>query len=186
MQELDFKEQYGVEMRIFSATKELLRSIPFAKLTVKSICNLSQVSRQTFYRHFLDKNGIGIWHHALVLDNGLWRLGDSFSWYDANLKIFSALLEARDFYENAGVFCDDYRALRPYSIRATKRCLTHILTEQKKTSVDVELSFQIDAYAFLAVNAGCEWVASGMIESPELMASLIDSSVPQRLHSLIC
>ena len=42
------------KMRIRSAFYELLQKTEYEKITVTSICDLAEINRATFYKHYLD------------------------------------------------------------------------------------------------------------------------------------
>ena len=54
--------------RLANALKDLVRSKPLDKITVKQIADACGVSRQTFYRCFLDKYDLVNWYFERLVE----------------------------------------------------------------------------------------------------------------------
>ena len=62
------EKQDGARYRLAEGLKTLVRSEPLDKITVKQITEAAGVSRQTFYRCFLDKYDLVNWYFERLVD----------------------------------------------------------------------------------------------------------------------
>ena len=91
----------GIDVILAESLKELSKTRPIEKITIKEITDKAGVIRPTFYNHFQDKYGLLEWivredlmESAMPLfDNGLLREGITY--------LFTAMEKERDFYEKA-------------------------------------------------------------------------------------
>ncbi|CAH1856074.1 TetR/AcrR family transcriptional regulator [Convivina praedatoris] len=49
------KRSQLMNQHITSVTMQTLQTVPFSKLSIKQICDIADINRNTFYRHFHDK-----------------------------------------------------------------------------------------------------------------------------------
>ncbi len=79
---------------IYASLLDLLRSQELQKITVQSIMKNCGMSTMTFYRHFVDKSDLIIWHQIDVIRPALNGLGSICNWEDfLNVRILSILEE---------------------------------------------------------------------------------------------
>ena len=91
----------GIDVILAESLKELSKTRPIEKITIKEITDKAGVIRPTFYNHFQDKYELLEWivredlmEPAMPLfDNGLLREGITY--------LFTAMEKERDFYEKA-------------------------------------------------------------------------------------
>lgn len=91
----------GIDVILAESLKELSKTRPIEKITIKEITDKAGVIRPTFYNHFQDKYELLEWivredlmESAMPLfDNGLLREGITY--------LFTAMEKERDFYEKA-------------------------------------------------------------------------------------
>ena len=83
-----------------SALKELMKTVPFSKISVGDICNMCEMNRKSFYYHFKDKYDLINWIYTSEFVVGLQN-----KIYDSEWNILEALCdyfyENRDFYRKA-------------------------------------------------------------------------------------
>ena len=88
---------------IAGAFKDLLKEVPFSKITVAEICKRSGISRKSFYYHFIDKYDLVNWIFDRECPDAVFDIKEH-----TDLERLEAL--SRFFYENR----DYYRAVFQY------------------------------------------------------------------------
>ena len=58
-----------------AALKKCMTKAPLDKITVKDITDVCGVSRQTFYRHFQDKQDLVNWYFEVILEESFRHMG---------------------------------------------------------------------------------------------------------------
>ena len=76
-----------------SALKELMKTVPFSKISVGDICNMCEMNRKSFYYHFKDKYDLINWIYTSEFVVGLQN-----KIYDSEWNILEDLCDY--FYEN--------------------------------------------------------------------------------------
>ena len=61
--------------RLAESMKECMKSTPVEEITVRQICEICGVTRQTFYRNFLDKYDLINWYFDKLLTKSFERMG---------------------------------------------------------------------------------------------------------------
>ena len=83
-----------------SALKELMKTVPFSKISVGDICNMCEMNRKSFYYHFKDKYDLINWIYTSEFVVGLQN-----KIYDSEWNILEDLCDYfyknRDFYRKA-------------------------------------------------------------------------------------
>ena len=83
-----------------SALKELMKTVPFSKISVGDICNMCEMNRKSFYYHFKDKYDLINWIYTSEFVVGLQN-----KIYDSEWNILEDLCdyfyEYRDVYRKA-------------------------------------------------------------------------------------
>ncbi|MGE4274281.1 MAG: TetR/AcrR family transcriptional regulator C-terminal domain-containing protein [Desulfitobacterium sp.] len=177
------KKYHEVQWRIFHALGYLLEKSNLDHLSIKQLCEESHVSRQTFYRYFQDKYSVVTWHFELLTEDTLQEVGRTLTWLQAHIKLFTELNKEKVIYSHA-TDSEDYNAIRRYAYRHSIEIYTTTLIEYKKIQPTAHLLFQIDAAALISSELTFRWGQRGMKESPEELAVLIDSVLPQELKDI--
>ncbi|MCH5185320.1 MAG: TetR/AcrR family transcriptional regulator C-terminal domain-containing protein [Oscillospiraceae bacterium] len=169
---------------IAAAVRRLLYKMPLQKIKVEDIMNESGMALQVFYRCFKDKNDVVQFCFRETNDQTMTMLGDGADWKTAVCgKLTEMAGRKAEFQEVFGVF--DFRAhLRPevdVSIALYKKIFEKI--EHRKA--DNDMSFLIGVFSNGAVSMCAEWIASGMMESPEHLTDLLAESMPVKLKEML-
>lgn len=163
----------GIDVVLAESLKELSKSRPIEKITIKEITDKAGVIRPTFYNHFQDKYELLEWilreellEPAMPLfDNGLLREGITF--------LFTAMEKEREFYEKAVRLEGQNSFTSMMEDAATRLILDHIHVEVLRGKIPYEwLTPEIIAryYAHMACSVAVRWIEAGMrIPIPELV-----------------
>jgi probable dihydroxyacetone kinase regulator len=95
------EQKNQIDVLLAESLKEIARSKPIEKITIKEITDKAGVIRPTFYNHFQDKYELVEWivnHEILQPVN---ELLDERNFEDALMDIFSSIEEEKEFYMKA-------------------------------------------------------------------------------------
>lgn len=155
--------------------KELMKTMPFTKITVSDITEQCKIHRQTFYYHFQDKYELLDW----LINNDLISIfSEDFSYenmYDKFYTAFSIMYENKKFYQNA--FKINMNVLFDFVTKTSTSVLENIIINvAKKHDIsvktdDIDIISEFFGFGFSGVII-C-WTNKGMIETPEEMTEKI-------------
>jgi len=175
------QEVEPIKWRIFHTLSKLIENSDLEHISTKEICEASGISRQTFYRNFQDKYAVVKWHFDLMAERSLKQAGRTLTWQEAHKLLFSNLSSQKTVYERAA-YSD--MIMKQDIYRWSYNLYMETLTQYKKMAPTRSLLFQIDAAALLNVELAFKWGRSGMKQSPEEMAQLLDTVLPQELKNI--
>jgi AcrR family transcriptional regulator len=178
--DLDFPRDYEHKMRFVAAIDNLLDDTSFDKLTVKTICEQTGVTRPVFYRYFHDKYEVIQWNSDLIAARGIFQIGRTLSWYDGYYLTCSGHRDLRHLYCKIAS-ARGYQSLPRYSERVRKENLIHTVVDYHKLALTKSLLFQISALAVSETTLACRWMRDGMQASPTEMAEMFVQIVPPEL-----
>lgn len=78
--------------------KECIQTTPVENITVKQITEKCELTRQTFYRNFLDKYDLINWYFDKLLTKSFEHMGRGKTVYDALVKKFTYIQEEQTFF----------------------------------------------------------------------------------------
>lgn len=148
-------------------------------MSVRDICAETGISRQTFYRHFLDKYDALNWFNQRQFEEIANHVGKDMLWHDAALCMLVHTYDNRDFYSVA--LSEDEDVNSP--MRTISRHL-HVSWRQTISSygdgtLTEELDYQMGAWSKLAPLLVAEWVSSGCPTSVDRFYALMESCMPR-------
>ena len=93
---------------IADSLKELTKTKPFDKISVKDISEKCGINRQTFYYHFIDKFDLLEWIYQTELFDKYMADVDFNIWYDRIILVLEAMKEEKSFYVNTVNHTENY------------------------------------------------------------------------------
>lgn len=162
-------------------TKDLLADIlirlcekrPLQNLSVTDILKEAQISRQTFYNHFQDKNDlIQYVYQSKVLS--VWERPDAYNNYQKYcVEYFSRMMELKFFLTQACKM-KDQNNLSDYIIEYANYWESRWFHSQAEEEIfPIENQLWIDYHCYGMMHLVISWILSGMKTSPEKMAELV-------------
>ena len=147
--------------RLAYAMKECMKTTSVENITVKQITEKSQLTRQTFYRNFLDKYDLINWYFDKLLLKSFEHMGHGKTVYDALTKKFTYIQEEQAFFKAA--FCyDEQNSLRQHDF-------------------ELILDFYENMYCQSSIYMTVKWVMGGITCTPEELAHLLVEGMPEKL-----
>lgn len=153
------KGGYETKMRILEAIVGLGRKTGVSSMTVRSICEEAGISRQTFYRHFIDKYDALAWYNKQQYRE-LTLVGSSLSWEDAGLSMLIRTYENREYYAVALRSSEDYNSVLPTTSRMLYQSWHDIIASYGVDALSPKIDFQLRAWSMLGPQLIMDWVLS--------------------------
>lgn len=178
------EKQDGARYRLAEGLKTLVRSEPLDKITVKQITEAAGVSRQTFYRCFLDKYDLVNWYFERLVEQSFQEMGVSLTLREGLLNKFRFIKAEQSFFACA-FGSDDANSLMRYDYEYIYRFYSDIITRKTGAPLDSDTAFLLEMYCRGSIEMTARWAVGGMKRSPEQMVELLIESMPTRLESLL-
>ena len=166
-----------MKYRLAAAMKKCMERMPVEKVTVKEIVEECGTTRQTFYRHFLDKYDLINWYFDKILSESFKHMGTGETVYESLVRKFRFIEHERLFFDAAFRY-DDQNSLRDHDYRKIHAFYTNMIESRTKEPLGSELNFILEMYCRGSVYMTTRWV-SGEIEcTPEEMAKRLVEAMP--------
>lgn len=156
---------------------QLLQEKPISKITVKEICELAEINRGTFYKHYSDPYDLLTKTEADILEDFRSRLGqmEAKSIQQGVVSILQALKENYAVYGALIASGVD----QGFPIRLATLCY-HFIVPRLNTASKLQLDESQKAMCFSYFAGGTSgiiqyWLQTGMCDPPEKVAAMIES-----------
>lgn len=136
--------------------KDLLKTTPYQKISIKDIMSHAEYRRQTFYDHFTDKEDLIIW----IYHQELTEIVEHFINYDHWTVIIKRLV---DYFEKNKLFYQK-TLLESYVFDAQlstqlQQFILYLITHQKKETIkQIKPEEMADFYAFAVTGVIKNWL----------------------------
>lgn len=177
---------HRLEMRtsICAALLQLMEEKPYENIEVGDICEKAFISRQTFYRYFLNKDNIMRWKTKGVFKNGVCKIGRTLTWREGYYLTILGFRESHAFFtkEQPPAFMLDFVE---FGGQLQRESIVDVLTQCKGIPVDDKLRFQIEALDAAQAHMMRRWCRNGMDINPKDLSECFTSIVPYDLFHLL-
>lgn len=175
--DVNLKQKYA----LCEAAKKCLENISVEKLTVKQITEAAGVSRQTFYRMFLDKYDLINWYFDILMSKSFDRMGEGKTVEEGLTLKFRYLKEERVFF-NAAFQSDAQNNLQDHDFEMIYAFYSNWMEKKSGTGPVDETALLLEMYCRASIYMTVNWVIGGMKDSPEWLAKLLVHALPSRLE----
>lgn len=150
---MDFSER--TKLVLAESIKELMKTIPLDKITVKEIVENCKTTRQTFYRNFKDKYDLVTWYFDKIIQKTIKQMGVSLTLREGLIKKFEYMVEDKYFFISA-LTSSDYNNLMSYDYK----CILEFYkqTAAKNGTLTEEIDFLLEFYCHGSMDMTAEWV----------------------------
>ena len=169
-----------------ASLKELAKSKPADKITVKEITQNCGMTSPTFYNHFHDKYELMAWIYNEKVEKSIENLGKSISFENVVYKWIEAILEDEDFFLNVLK-----NAVGQNSFRYTTNDHAILLLSNwiKKyhnmTELPLDIQFYLRFYMRGISETINDWCLGNCSISPQEMTRLFIEAMPNKLKHLL-
>lgn len=158
--------------------KELMETIPLAKISIHEIVDNCGINRQTFYYHFKDKFDLVNWIYYTEAIESIADCRNYEYWTDGMYKILVYFMKNKSFYINA-LNTPGQNAFDGYLFKETYDLIMGVVNDISsgiKVS-DTDKNFIADFYTHAFVGITLQWIKNRMKESPEIMVGKLNDVV---------
>lgn len=177
------QREHKSRMRIVRALETMMEITPIDKIQVTKLCETADIGRSTFYDNFQNVYDVALWYWDQLLENTLYTIGQTSTFYEAHLQFFMKIYDERKFF-CAAFRPSDYNSINQYGYRT----IGAMYIELVKNNLGRDLSKEEEAVMrFFNIGASdycAEWVRGGMQESPQLMAKTFTDATPSIMACL--
>lgn len=162
-----------------NALKELMKEVPFNKITIADICQYCGMNRKSFYYHFKDKYDLVNWIFETEFIVPTRQLIDQHPELNEDRWAITAKM-CHYFYENKGFYSKAFKIKGQNCFSEYFRSLTVPTLEAQISSITDDaqaLSFCVDFYADAALIALERWIVEKNAMGPDQFVSLLKKSI---------
>lgn len=151
----------------------LCESYPLESITIKQLLAETQVSKQTFYNHFLDKNDLIQYIYLSRIIPGFDDPSKDISFYESMVQVFEQMKKYHRFMKQA-LLMEGQNCLKDYIFKHCKEFdLQFHQTRYGSQPMPDALRFATEYHATASSSMTISWILSDMPVSCEEMARLI-------------
>ena len=174
------RRQEKMKYRLAAAMKKCMERMPVEKVTVKEIVEECGTTRQTFYRHFLDKYDLINWYFDKILSESFKHMGTGETVYESLVRKFRFIEHERLFFDAAFRY-DDQNSLRDHDYRKIHAFYTNMIESRTKEPLGSELNFILEMYCRGSIYMTTRWVSGEISCTPEELAERLVDAMPAAL-----
>ena len=169
--------------RLAESMKECMKTTPIEEITVRQICEICGVTRQTFYRNFLDKYDLINWYFDKLLTKSFEHMGRGTTVFDSLEKKFTYIQKEKAFFAAAFRY-DKQNSLREHDFDLILAFYENLIHEKSGSPVSPELHFLLEMYCQGSITMTVTWVLTGVALTPSEFAALLVRAMPEDLKKL--
>ncbi|MGO4945172.1 TetR/AcrR family transcriptional regulator C-terminal domain-containing protein [Blautia sp. Sow4_E7] len=169
--------------KLAHSMKECMLTTSVENITVKQIVENCGLTRQTFYRNFLDKYDLINWYFDKLLLKSFEHMGRGKTVYDALVKKFTYIQEEQAFFAAAFRY-DNQNSLRQHDFELILDFYENLIRENTGRSLDEDTHFLLEMYCQSSIFMTIKWVLGEMECTPEKLAQILVMGMPGTLEKL--
>ena len=178
----DLTKGEKTKYRLARAMKECMQTTPVENITVKQITEKCELTRQTFYRNFLDKYDLINWYFDKLLTKSFEHMGRGKTVYDALVKKFTYIQEEQTFFAAAFRY-DEQNSLRQHDFELILQFYEKLIRE-KTGKVPGERPLSAGNVLPKLYLYDCQMGDRRVTCTPEELASIIVDGMPEKLAEI--
>lgn len=163
--------------------RDIMRTTPLDKVTVRQIVENCSTTRQTFYRNFKDKYELVTWYFDKLVQETFGRVGVSMTLREGLIKKLTSMQEDKLFFTSA-FSSSDYNNLLDYDYACVRKFYGDIAS--KKGVMSEKTAFLLDLYCHGAMNMIALWAKGGMETPAEQLTDMLIEAMPELLKACLC
>ena len=169
--------------KLAEAMKECMKTSKVDAITVKQLAEKCGLTRQTFYRNFLDKFDLINWYFGKILDQSFEHMGRGTSVYDALVRKFTYIEQEKQFFAAAFRY-DEQNSLREHDYELILDFYTQLIGRKTGRQPEENILFPLRLYCRGSIDMTVEWIFAPKERTPEQMAALLVSALPMPVTEL--
>ena len=176
----NLKKGEKTRYRLARSMKECMQFTSVENITVKQVTENCGLTRQTFYRNFLDKYDLINWYFDKLLVKSFEHMGQGKTVYDALVKKFTYIQEEQKFFSAAFRY-DSQNSLREHDFELILKFYEDLLCEKTGKGLEENIHFLLEMYCQSSIYMTVKWVTGGLTCTPQELASILVEGMPGKL-----
>ena len=170
--------------RLAAAMKECMKTTPVDAITVRQITERCGVTRQTFYRNFLDKYDLINWYFDKLVLKSFEQIGVSHTIGESLTQKLEFIQEEKAFFTEA-FRSDDRNSVKEHDFELILQFYKDLIARRTSRPLGEELQFLLEMYCQGSVYMTVKWILTGMKDTPEAMAVKLVEAMPPKLAKVM-
>ena len=166
--------------RLAWAMKECMKSASVENITVRQITEQCGLTRQTFYRNFLDKYDLINWYFDKLLVKSFEHMGQGKTVYDALVKKFTYIQKEQTFFAAAFRY-DNQNSLREHDFELILDFYENLIREKTGKKPEENVHYLLEMYCQSSIYMTVQWVLGELKCTPEGLAKILAEGMPGKL-----
>ena len=179
-EELMMEKGEKSKYRLARAMKECMKSASVENITVRQITEQCGLTRQTFYRNFLDKYDLINWYFDKLLVKSFEHMGQGKTVYDALVKKFTYIQEEQTFFAVAFRY-DSQNSLREHDFELILDFYENLIREKTGRKPEDNVYYLLEMYCQSSIYMTVQWVLGELKCTPEGLAKILVEGMPGKL-----
>lgn len=180
-------EEYGKgeksKYRLARSMKECMKHAPVESITVREITENCGLTRQTFYRNFLDKYDLINWYFDKLLAKSFEHMGQGKTIYEALVKKFTYIQEEQTFFAAAFRY-DNQNSLREHDFELILAFYENLIKEKTGRMPEEQIHFLLEMYCQSSLYMTVQWVLGEVKCTPAELAHTVVDGMPGKLEKI--
>ena len=180
---MTMNRQNDSKYKLAEAIKECMKTTSVENITVKQIVEVCGVSRQTFYRNFIDKYDLINWYFDRLLEQSFKEMGSGETLREGLIKKFKYIKAERLFF-TAAFKVDEQNNLKEHDFYMIFEHYCKLIREKSGNLPEKKTRKLLEMYCQASIYMTVKWVLGGMKEPETELADLMIDAMPTQLHEL--
>ena len=172
-----------IKYKLAEAMKTCMKTTSVENITVKQIVETAGVSRQSFYRNFIDKYDLVNWYFDRLLEQSFKEMGKGETIREGLIKKFQYIKLEKLFF-TAGFKGDEQNNLKEHDFIMIYEFYCALIREKTGTPPNTTIRKLLEMYCWSSIYMTVQWLIKGMKESEESLADLMIDAMPPMIQSL--
>lgn len=172
-----------IKYKLAEAMKTCMKTTSVENITVKQIVETAGVSRQSFYRNFIDKYDLVNWYFDRLLEQSFKEMGKGETIREGLIKKFQYIKQEKLFF-TAGFKGDNQNNLKEHDFIMIYEFYCALIREKTCTPPDTKTRKLLEMYCWSSIYMTVQWLMKGMKEPEQELADLMIDAMPPSLQSL--
>ena len=177
------EKQEKTKYKLAAAMKECMKTTPVDRITVTSIVEGAGVTRQTFYRNFLDKYDLINWYFDKLVLKSFEQIGVSHTIGESLTQKLEFIQEEKAFFTEA-FRSDDRNSVKEHDFELILEFYSNLIFQKTGRRPDAETSFLLEMYCRGSIYMTVKWLLGGMKFPPAQLAKQLVLGMPEKLVQL--
>jgi AcrR family transcriptional regulator len=178
----EHKANESTKLALAEACKACMHKTPVENITVKQICDQSHLSRQTFYRCFLDKYDLINWYFDRLLHESFSQMGSGKTIQEGLILKFRYIQQEYVFFR-AAFSTDTQNNLQQHDFEMIFSFYQNLI-QKKHAECTQEILDILEMYCWASIYMTVKWVMQEMPKSPEELTRTMIAAMPKELSDL--